>query len=92
MSEQWLTVEEAAARVGRNRSTIYRWIADGDLSLHMQLIHVEQLVRVEQERRRARSSRKKTGSAPTVAALASEIGVDMGALARALHGLVGGSQ
>lgn len=57
MAEGWLTIEEAAQRVGRSKPTIYRWVSEGLLKVISNRIRESQLVDVEREVRTRRASR-----------------------------------
>lgn len=86
--KRWLTYDEAAERIGRDRSTIYRWIAAGVLVPQMRRIHVDQLIQADHEKRKRRSPPPK--AAGGVGALAAELEVDPAALAQALRQIAGG--
>ncbi|WP_166789722.1 helix-turn-helix domain-containing protein [Cryobacterium fucosi] len=47
----WLTLDEAAARVGRSKRTIYRWVQDGSLTIHVDRVIEEKLLKVDLAKR-----------------------------------------
>jgi excisionase family DNA binding protein len=59
VTDRWLTVKEAAARVKRSEATIYRWIRDGDLIQPMTRVPEEQLLKVDVEMREKRGRPRK---------------------------------
>jgi hypothetical protein len=47
VAQQWLTIAEAAARVGRSEGTIRRWRRDGIISSAFGRVREDELVRAE---------------------------------------------
>ncbi|MDN3309575.1 helix-turn-helix domain-containing protein [Microbacterium oryzae] len=55
----WLSVEEAAERVGKDKQTIRRWRREGKLRTLHGLIHADTLVQVDAEQRDRQHGPKK---------------------------------
>lgn len=55
MSDRWLTVTEAAERVGRTERTIRAWIAHGDVTAILRRVRETELVRTDQLKRKRRA-------------------------------------